>query len=407
MLRCCVTLHVEIDQNVSDAIRVVGHGPRPWFPRHEARYSIHDRPHRYAKRVLDRLLELNHQRYAEEVAQGLHEKHTAKARRGPAQEEQKGLLKRRHSWRACRDHDLRATRGTDRGRRDAGRRVQGRRARAHSRMPIWSRPSSVSRIDPATARLAADRRRRRRPRHGRTTAARDRHGSRTRPGARRQPHAPVADATRRDHRPVRTRQSSSSRCRQSDRPSAHATASTSAAPSAATAGRRASRSCSTRCRRIRPTAASLDYSALSLARRPLGRSRSAGTRTLPSDDPREPRTRRRVAARAVGSSSWPRRSARSRRITRFAPSACSGCCSSARKTSSDVRCRRTKWRSRCSPAWTSRSTTSSAGRCSGRWRSSKTRFRARNREQEMMAGLLRIGVPDYSERAFREAAPTR
>jgi ATP-dependent DNA helicase RecG len=31
------------------------------------------------------------------------------------------------------------------------------------------------------------------------------------------------------------------------------------------------------------------------------------------------------------------------------------------------------------------------------------RFRARNREQELMAGLLRIGVPDYPERAFREA----
>ncbi len=31
-----------------------------------------------------------------------------------------------------------------------------------------------------------------------------------------------------------------------------------------------------------------------------------------------------------------------------------------------------------------------------------TRFRARNREQEVQVGLLRIGVPDYSERAFRE-----
>lgn len=30
------------------------------------------------------------------------------------------------------------------------------------------------------------------------------------------------------------------------------------------------------------------------------------------------------------------------------------------------------------------------------------RFRARNKEQELMFGLLRIGVPDYSERAFRE-----
>jgi ATP-dependent DNA helicase RecG len=33
----------------------------------------------------------------------------------------------------------------------------------------------------------------------------------------------------------------------------------------------------------------------------------------------------------------------------------------------------------------------------------ETRFRARNREQEFMSGLLRIGVPDYPERAFREA----
>ncbi len=32
-----------------------------------------------------------------------------------------------------------------------------------------------------------------------------------------------------------------------------------------------------------------------------------------------------------------------------------------------------------------------------------TRFRARNREEELMVGLLRIGVPDYPERAFREA----
>lgn len=33
----------------------------------------------------------------------------------------------------------------------------------------------------------------------------------------------------------------------------------------------------------------------------------------------------------------------------------------------------------------------------------ETRFRARYREQELMTGLLRIGVPDYPERAFREA----
>lgn len=33
----------------------------------------------------------------------------------------------------------------------------------------------------------------------------------------------------------------------------------------------------------------------------------------------------------------------------------------------------------------------------------ESRFRARNREQELMVGMYRIGVPDYSERAFREA----
>ena len=32
-----------------------------------------------------------------------------------------------------------------------------------------------------------------------------------------------------------------------------------------------------------------------------------------------------------------------------------------------------------------------------------TRFRARNREEEVMVGLLRLGIPDYPERAFREA----
>jgi ATP-dependent DNA helicase RecG len=31
------------------------------------------------------------------------------------------------------------------------------------------------------------------------------------------------------------------------------------------------------------------------------------------------------------------------------------------------------------------------------------RFRARNREQEVLVGLMRVGVPDYSEPAFREA----
>jgi len=31
-----------------------------------------------------------------------------------------------------------------------------------------------------------------------------------------------------------------------------------------------------------------------------------------------------------------------------------------------------------------------------------SRFRARNREEELMVGMLRIGVPDYPERAFRE-----
>ena len=31
------------------------------------------------------------------------------------------------------------------------------------------------------------------------------------------------------------------------------------------------------------------------------------------------------------------------------------------------------------------------------------RFRARNREEEIAVGLLRVGIPDYPERAFREA----
>jgi ATP-dependent DNA helicase RecG len=31
-----------------------------------------------------------------------------------------------------------------------------------------------------------------------------------------------------------------------------------------------------------------------------------------------------------------------------------------------------------------------------------TRFRARNREEEIMVGMLRVGVPDYSEQSFRE-----
>jgi ATP-dependent DNA helicase RecG len=34
----------------------------------------------------------------------------------------------------------------------------------------------------------------------------------------------------------------------------------------------------------------------------------------------------------------------------------------------------------------------------------ESRLRARNREQEIMVGMLRVGVPDYSPRAFREAA---
>jgi ATP-dependent DNA helicase RecG len=31
-----------------------------------------------------------------------------------------------------------------------------------------------------------------------------------------------------------------------------------------------------------------------------------------------------------------------------------------------------------------------------------TRFRARNREEELMVNIFRIGIPDYSEQAFRE-----
>ena len=37
----------------------------------------------------------------------------------------------------------------------------------------------------------------------------------------------------------------------------------------------------------------------------------------------------------------------------------------------------------------------------------EARIRARNREEELMVGLLRVGVPDYPERALRERSPTR
>ncbi len=36
----------------------------------------------------------------------------------------------------------------------------------------------------------------------------------------------------------------------------------------------------------------------------------------------------------------------------------------------------------------------------------EARIRAHNREEELMVGLLRVGVPDYPERALREALPS-
>lgn len=71
-------LHVEMDKAVSLAYGWqdldLGHG----F--HETKQGIRFTISEAARReVLDRLLELNHQRYAEEVAAGLHEKKTAKA----------------------------------------------------------------------------------------------------------------------------------------------------------------------------------------------------------------------------------------------------------------------------------------------------------------------------------------
>jgi hypothetical protein len=72
------TLHVELDQAVSAAYGWsdldLGHGFQE--TKQGVRYTISDSARRT---VLDKLLELNHQRYAEEVAAGLHDKKTKKA----------------------------------------------------------------------------------------------------------------------------------------------------------------------------------------------------------------------------------------------------------------------------------------------------------------------------------------
>jgi hypothetical protein len=70
-------LHVEMDQAVARAYGWadldLGHGFHE--TKQGLRYTLSP-PAR--QEVLDRLLELNHQRYAEEVAQGLHEKKPAR-----------------------------------------------------------------------------------------------------------------------------------------------------------------------------------------------------------------------------------------------------------------------------------------------------------------------------------------
>ena len=67
------SLHIEMDQAVAIAYgwqdRDLGHGFHK--TKQGDRFTISETARR---EVLDRLLELNHQRYAEEVAQGLHDK---------------------------------------------------------------------------------------------------------------------------------------------------------------------------------------------------------------------------------------------------------------------------------------------------------------------------------------------
>jgi MmeI, target recognition domain len=80
-IQCLRGLHVEMDRAVARAYGWddvdLGHG----F--HETRQGVRFTISEAARQeVLDRLLALNHERYAEEVEEGLHEKGAKKARRG-------------------------------------------------------------------------------------------------------------------------------------------------------------------------------------------------------------------------------------------------------------------------------------------------------------------------------------
>ena len=85
-------LHVEMDRAVADAYGWgdldLGHG----F--HETKQGVRFTISEEARReVLDRLLLLNHERYAEEVAQGLHDK---KAKKGKTKKADEAESRRRH-----------------------------------------------------------------------------------------------------------------------------------------------------------------------------------------------------------------------------------------------------------------------------------------------------------------------
>jgi hypothetical protein len=84
-------LHVEMDQAVAAAYGWtdldLGHGFHQ--TKQGLRYTISDQARR---EVLARLLKLNHERYAEEVRQGLHEKKSRKARKSSKSREDGGSL---------------------------------------------------------------------------------------------------------------------------------------------------------------------------------------------------------------------------------------------------------------------------------------------------------------------------
>jgi hypothetical protein len=81
-------LHVEMDNAVAAAYGWadldLGHGFHE--PKQGVRYTISEPARR---EVLSRLLKLNHERYAEEVKQGLHEKKKPKATKGKKQPKSK------------------------------------------------------------------------------------------------------------------------------------------------------------------------------------------------------------------------------------------------------------------------------------------------------------------------------